>query len=283
MSGLGMQLGLQRFSAGRKAGAISILNNWYDPNFVNNYPTATEDRITPDHFDFAFLSALINCTQTSDDDYSCAIFTSSGTILTNCIPAFARSYLNTLGYNNGDQFKWGCWVKIPSASAGTTRRIYIGNGTSFDKTITINNNEWNWVEPLGEATVDSNTWQKLYLGFRDLGANQIALIRGLTFVNIANQEWTGELASIAFNKAKAASFNNLNPFAENIFSDNPLFDSAEQNGMAFTAEKIDVAEFGIEGVRFTAGIAGNQFRVNLNWSIIQIDDVDRLNLPLTSG
>jgi len=272
------------YSSVQQGANMNLLNNWYDPDFTHNYRADLEANVIASNLDFAFLTdAYLNCTQKSDDELSCATLVSKATTIQLLWPSFTTSYFNSLGIKNGDTFKWGCWIKFPSATSENTRTVYLGAGTSYDNSVVISNSDWTWVEIATYGTViDSNVWQKQYLGLRYMNVDELAYIRGFTMVNLEKQEWSGELESTKWNRANASKFYNLNPYSEQI-ENSLILESTDQDGDAFSTEVFNVSEFGIDGLRITADVTGRT-RINLNYMLIDISDVgDPINLPLSSG
>lgn len=261
MSGLGMRLGLQRFT---QHGANVNLNpnDWYDPNFLRNWPdNTTISNIDPAKTDFAW--ARTNVSPVTLDGYNCVQYVLLNSILANIGPSFSRSFLASKGYEDGNTARIGFWLKVPLASPVKTFRLYKGGSAGTDPAITIDNSNWNWYEVVTDKVITSDTWQTFYIAVRDGSTGDKIYVRGLTLVNTTKDEWVGERISYSTVLAQNQQFLNLNGHFHNCPTWSNLFrKSFEQNGNPFTVEQITIADLGIKGARFT-GVAGTQLKINL--------------------
>lgn len=257
-------------------------NDWYDPDFKQMYAVDSETNITPAGIDFAFLSPN-NIFNSVYGGYNCVRLISPNTVVNNLVPAWSKSYFDSLQYNTGDRLKFGFWVCFPDASPSAVRRIYYGGGGTYETSVEITDSSWHWFETLQDFTVTDDTWQKIYIGPRYAETGESVFVRGLTLTNLKKTEWRGELKSNRQKRALAAPFKNQNAYVEKIFQDCPLITGTkEQNGLAYSFDIIQVSDFGIEGVRFSASATG-QFRLNLDTGKIPLSEVDNYHLPLDSG
>jgi len=250
----------------RKEKLITYENDWYDPNFLNDYTFAREIDGT-DYLlnDFAFL-AIINQNINKAvvfDGYNSQMIQSRTTGLVRMYPSFSINYLTSLGYEVGDYMKVGFWLKVPDATGVQTRRLYKG-GTVESLPITIKISNWQWFETETDFIVTSDNFQTFNIGMRDMIEGERYYIRGLTLTNITKDIWIGERISTVIEKAQKEDILNLNPYAKKIFdNDYTLVNSYEQINTPFTSSIISVTTpIKADGYQFV-GTDLTEFKLNL--------------------
>jgi hypothetical protein len=212
-------------------------NDWYDPNFINPYSVRTiADGILNTTQDFAFIGNLLTYRPAIVDGFNCMQFSTANTGNTQLSPAFSKLFFNKLGYENGDTYKLGMWVKAPNATDVNVRTVnFNGFGT---KVYNLENSDWTWVES-NDYTVDADDWQDWYFSVRYFEATENFYFRGLTLVNTTNDELNGERTNSSFEKGQLKQFTNLYPFSQFIFGfNNALSSPSDQNGATITSREI---------------------------------------------
>ncbi|MBO6572142.1 MAG: hypothetical protein JJ958_06810 [Balneola sp.] len=269
----------------------TLENEWYDPDFLQQY----HNIITLANADSTKLDLVFDCrdnvhaVSSIHDGFNCLkVSVVSGTGVELLHPYLSTSFLSNIGWENGDQFRYGFWIKSNKADGANTRRIYLANG----QVVTLASDDWTWVElESGTTYSDAGDWALAYIGLRDSVNPETYYIRGLTITNITQGTWTGERKSSKAEVAKNTPIVNYNAFAENIYGDGTLDSGSllfeevtDQNGNPFTKEVVD----GDIDILKLTGTLDTQLRSNIvmggRWTGSGADPYkDYYGLPLKEG